>query len=165
MCKPLLLCFLRNISFTNSSHKNKTFSLTLAQLAQILFNKEGGTVVNYLLQFDDVTEGAWYCEAVRWAASQGIVSGYGSGRFGPNDNITREQLAVMLWRYAGSPAATERELNFADADKAGAWALDALRWAVENGIVSGKGNGILDPTGSATRAEAAQMLKNLLISK
>ena len=58
-------------------------------------------MVNYLLQYGDVAEGAWYTEAIRWATSRGIVGGYGNGMFGPNDNITREQLAVMLWRYAG----------------------------------------------------------------
>ena len=135
-------------------------TLTRAQFAQILFHKEGRPVVNYLLQFSDVPGEAWYTEAVRWAASQGIVGGYADGRFGPNDNITREQLAVMLWRYAGSPAATEEELRFTDADKVGAYARDAMRWAVENGVINGKGGGILDPMGLATRAQTAQMLKN-----
>ena len=137
-------------------------TLTRAQFAQILFNKEGRPVVNYLLQYGDVATGAWYAEAVRWAASQGIVSGYGNGMFGPNDNITREQLAVMLWRYAGSPVATDKELHFTDADKAGGYALEALRWAVENGIINGCGNGQLAPKGLATRAQVAQMLKNFL---
>ena len=149
-----------------NGHDNGLFGpddgLTRAQLAQILHNLKGRPVVNYLLQFEDVPSGAWYTEAVRWAASTGIVSGYGNGLFGPDDNITREQLAVMLWRYAGSPAATDRELHFSDANQASSWALDALRWAVENGIISGKGGGILDPTGPATRAEAAEILKNFL---
>ncbi len=61
-------------------------------------------------------EGAWYAKTVTWAAAQGIVSGYGDGRFGPNDNITREQFAAMLWREAGSPAATNKEKHFIDAD-------------------------------------------------
>lgn len=90
------------------------------------------------------------------------MSGYGDGRFGPNDNITREQLAVMLWRYAGSPSAAEKKLHFTDADKASGYALEALRWAAENGIINGYGNGQLDPQGSATRAQAAQMLMNFL---
>lgn len=71
----------------------------------------------------------------------------------------------MLWRYAGSPAATERELHFADAYKASDWAAEALRWAVEKGVLNGKGGGILDPGGEATRAETAQMLKNFLENK
>ena len=140
-------------------------NLSRAQFAQILFNKEGRPVVNYLLRYNDVADGAWYTEAVRWATSQGVVSGYGNGMFGPNDNITREQLAVMLWRYAGSPAATEKELHFTDADKASGYALEALRWAVENGVMGGYGNGQLAPQGLATRAQVAQMLMNFLKNK
>lgn len=80
-------------------------ALSRAQLAQILYNKEGRPGVNYLLPFPDVADGAWYTEAIRWVASQGIVGGYESGAFAPNASLTREQLAVVLWRYAGSPAA------------------------------------------------------------
>lgn len=132
--------------------------LSRAQLAQILFNKEGRPGVNYLMDFSDVAGEAWYTEAIRWATAMGIVSGYGGGRFGPNDSITREQLAVMLWRYSGSPAATNKELHFADADKISGYALEAMRWAVENGIISGYGNGQVGPGGQATRAQVAQML-------
>ncbi len=137
-------------------------NLSRAQFAQILFNREGRPVVNYLLQYGDVASGAWYTEAVRWATSQGIVGGYGNGMFGPNDNITREQLAVMLWRYAGSPAATHKELLFNDTDEISGYALEALRWAVENDIISGYGDGRLGPQGLATRAQTAQMLMNFL---
>ena len=136
--------------------------LTRAQFAQILHNREGRPAVNYLMRFEDVPGEAWCAEAIRWAASQGIVGGYGNGRFGPNDGITREQLAVMLWRYAGSPAAAGGELHFSDAGKIGAHARDAMCWAVENGVMSGRGGGVLDPKGLATRAQAAQMLKNFL---
>ncbi len=135
--------------------------LSRAQFAQILFNKEGRPVVNYQMDFSDVTGEAWYTEAVRWAASQGIVRGYGNGTFGPNDPITREQLAVMLWRYSGSPAASG-ELNFDDVDEISGHALEALRWAVENGILNGYGDGRLGPQGRATRAQAARMLKNFI---
>lgn len=140
-------------------------NLSRAQLAQILFNREGRPGVNYLLQFGDVPGEAWYTEAVRWATSQGIVGGYGNGSFGPNDPITREQLAVMLWRYSGSPAATNKELHFADMDESSGYALEALRWAVEKGVINGKSGGILDPRGLATRAETAQILKNFLEDK
>ena len=136
--------------------------LSRAQLAQILFNKEGRPGVNYLLTFSDVASEAWYTEAIRWAASQGIVGGYGNGTFGPNDPITREQLAVMLWRYSSSPAATNKELHFNDTDEISGFALDALRWAVENGILNGYGDGRLGPQGQATRAQVAQMLKNFI---
>lgn len=137
-------------------------NLSRAQLAQILFNKEGRPGVDYLLDFSDVAGEAWYTEAIRWAASQGIVGGYGNGTFGPNDPITREQLAVMLWRYSGSPAATNKELHFADADEISPFALEAMYWAVENGILNGYGDGRLGPQGQATRAQVAQMLKNFI---
>ena len=136
-------------------------NLTRAQFAQILFNKEGGPVVNYLLRFGDITAGAWYTEAVRWAASQGIAGGYGNGLFGPDDSITREQFVVMLWRYAGCPAAADKELYFTDADKISGDGLEALRGAVACGIVNGY-EGRLDPRGLVARAQAAQMLKNYL---
>jgi hypothetical protein len=90
------------------------------------------------------------------------MSGYGADTFGPNDSITREQLVTILWRYAGSPAATQETLNFIDADQAAMWSRDALLWATENGVISGKGNNILDPRGLATRAEVAQMMMNLI---
>ena len=134
--------------------------LSRAQLAQILFNKEGRPAVNDPIRFGDVSGEAWYAGAVRWAASQGIVEGCGNGLFAPNASITREQLAVMLWRYAGRPAATSRELRFRDADQAGNYALEALAWAVENGVLNGFDDGRLGPQSQATRAQAAQMLMN-----
>ena len=139
--------------------------LSRAQLAQILFNKEGRPGANYLLTFPDVAGEVWYTEAIRWAASQGIVGGYGNGTFGPDDPITREQLAVMLWRYSGSPAATNKELHFIDEGEISGFALEALRWAVENGILNGYNDGRLGPQGQATRAQAAQMLKNFIESQ
>ena len=135
--------------------------LTRAQFAQILYNREGRPAVTGGEAFTDVPPGAWYADAVAWAAARGIVSGYGGGRFGPSDPITREQLAVMLWRYAGSPAAGG-EPPFRDAGEIGAHARNAVSWAVESGVMSGRGGGILDPRGCATRAQAAQMLRNFL---
>lgn len=136
--------------------------LTRAQFAQILYNREGRPAVTGGEAFTDVSSGAWCAEAVAWTAERGVVSGYGGGLFGPDDPITREQLAVMLWRYAGSPAASGGELRFHDADQIEAHARDAMCWAVENGVMNGKGGGILAPKGLATRAQAAQMLKNFL---
>ena len=137
-------------------------TLSRAQLAQILFNKEGRPGADYLLNFSDVAGEAWYAEAVRWAASQGIAGGYSNGTFGPNNPITREQLAVMLWRYSGSPDATSKELHFNDEAEISGFALEALRWAVENGILNGYGDGRLGPQGQATQAQVAQMLKNFI---
>lgn len=135
-------------------------NLSRAQLAQILFRIAGSPAADDLMIFSDVAGGAWYAGAVQWAVNQGIAGGYGNGMFGPDDPITREQLAVMLWRYAGSPAAG-KELLFDDAGEISDFALEAMRWAVENGILDGYGDGRLDPKGLATRAQIAQMLKNL----
>ena len=101
-----------------------------------------------------------------WAAAEGIVSGYGDGRFGPNDLITREQLAVMLWQYAkslGMNTSGQASLSgFADAGEVSSWAEEALSWSVKAGLLSGRADGTLDPGGSATRAEAAVMLRQLV---
>lgn len=136
--------------------------LSRSMLAQILYNREGRPVASGNNAFSDVSSDAWYSDAVAWAAELGIVSGYGNGLFGPGDNITREQPAVMLWRYAGEPAAANKALLFHDVDEVSGYALNALRWAVGNGIINGKGGGILDPRGQATRAQIAQMLMNYL---
>ena len=135
-------------------------NLSRAQLTQILYNKEGKPTVDGMGSFTDV-KGAWYSDAVIWATERNIVSGYGNGLFGPNDNITREQLAVMLWRYAGKPIASTN-LTFSDTDQISDFAQSAIRWAVENKILNGKGSNILAPKSFATRAEVAQMLKNYL---
>jgi len=111
--------------------------------------------------FTDESRGDWYYDAVRFVFERGLMNGYGDGNFGPDDWITREQLAVMLWRYSGSPAATNKELYFNDESEISGYALEALRWAVENGVLKGKGGGVLDPKGLTTRAEAAQMLYRL----
>jgi len=136
-------------------------NLSRAQLAQILYNKEGKPTVGSISPFTDVDARAWYSDAVIWATGRNIVGGYGNGLFGPDDNITREQLAVMLWRYAGKPTASTY-LTFRDTNQISTFAQSAIYWAVENKILNGKGNNILDPKGFATRAEVAQMLKNYL---
>ena len=97
----------------------------------------------------------WYAKGMEWAVAEGISDGTN-----PEGTITREQLAVMLYRYAGSPAVSADTLTFADADAVSTWAVDGVKWAVANGILSGKGNNVLDAQGSATRAEVAQMLYN-----
>ena len=87
------------------------------------------------------------------------MTGYGNGNFGPDDPITREQLATMLYRYTGKPETAGTLDGFTDAGKASGYAQAALKWAVENGTLTGKGDQVLDPQGKATRAEAAAMLQ------
>ena len=99
---------------------------------------------------------------MEWASGLGIVSGYGDGRFGPNDAITREQLAAILYHYAGHPQIEGQDFEFSDLDAVSAYAVTAVQWAVENGIISGTGNNLLSPGETASRAQVAQMLKNYL---
>ena len=137
-------------------------AMNRAMLATVLYNLEGRPDQELTEAFSDVSSNAWYAASVLWAAANGVVEGYGDGQFGPNVNITREQIAVMLWRYAGSPATDEQSLNFTDAGQASSYAMEALCWAAANGIMNGHGDGRLDPGGLATRAQAAQMLKNFI---
>ncbi len=132
--------------------------MTRGMLATVLYRLAKEPEVAAKQSFRDVAGGQYYTKAVAWAAEKGIVSGYGDGTFGPDNSITRAQLATMLWRYAGSPAGAGSLDRFVDADKADAWAVEALRWAVDQGLVNGKGGGVLDPGGPATRAEVAAML-------
>ena len=138
--------------------------MTRGMLALVLHNLENNAAAAGGASFSDVADGAWYAEAVAWASAKGIIAGYADGRFGPNDPITREQLAVMLYRYAGSPAVSANGLNFVDAGAISGYAQQAIAWAVANGVMSGKGGGVLDPQGNATRAEVAQMLLNFVSS-
>ena len=131
--------------------------LTRAMMAQVLYNLADGTA-STAAGFPDVAASAWYADAVNWAAANGYVTGYDNGSYGPEDNLTREQLAVILYRYAGSPAPAGSLDGFADAASASAYAVDALRWAVGEGLLTGKDGGRLDPTGTASRAELAQIL-------
>ncbi|MCQ4865860.1 endo-alpha-N-acetylgalactosaminidase family protein [Pseudoflavonifractor phocaeensis] len=117
--------------------------------------------------FEDVAHGVWYAPAVSWAASAGIVTGVDAAHFGPEQSITRETLAVMLYRYAGMLGMeTSADLSlldgFCDGGEASAWAQDAMAWAVRTGILSGKNGESLDPAGAATRYEVAAMLERFV---
>lgn len=140
-----------NIFTPNGDMTRGMFATVLYRLAE-----EPGTADEDL--FGDVADGKYYSEAIAWAAENNMIAGHGNGEFGPDDPITREQLAAMLWRYAGNPVASGTLDSFTDGGKASGYALEALRWAVGEGILAGKGNGVLDPKGQATRAEVATML-------
>ena len=141
---------------TTETSFSPNVTMTRGMLAVVLHNLENNPEGAESADFSDVGTD-YYANAVDWAAEEGIISGYGDGNFGPNDSITREQLAVMLYRYAGSPA-TDTGLNFSDAAQINGYASKAVSWAVENGIISGRDTGELDPQGNATRAEVASML-------
>ena len=136
-------------------------ALSRGMLAQVLYNLEGRPAAAGA-SFSDVPLSAWYAQAASWAMETGIFSGYGSGNFGPEDPITREQLAVVLYRYAGSPEVTGDLSAFSDGESASPYARAALAWAVENGIFQGNGGGVLAPQGSATRAQVAQVMRQAM---
>lgn len=129
-----------------------------AMIATILWRLEGSPAVDSLMMFGDVPQGQWYSEAVCWAAGEGVAAGYGNGKFGPNDAITREQLCTMLWRYAGRPETEPSLSGYTDADSVSDYARQAVAWAVERGVVTGATSTTLAPRGMATRAQAAAML-------
>ena len=128
-----------------------------AMLVTILWRMADEPVVNYQMQFTDVGQ-SWYTEAVRWAASEQIASGH-NGRFGTNDPITREDLVTILWRYLDRPEAGISP-DFADESDISGYAAQAVDWARENGIISGKPGNRFDPKGHTTRAETAAILQN-----
>lgn len=150
---------------TSATAFSPNMTTSRSMLAAILWRMAGSPSVGYAMDFSDVGGGQWYTEAVRWTASEGIVTGYGNGAFGTNDPITREQLAVMLYRFAQkqgydvSIGESTNILSYTDAAKVAEYAIPAMQWAVGAGIINGAGDGsTLAPQGKATRAEAATML-------
>lgn len=139
-------------------------SLTRAMLAQVLYNMENQPEATTTGAFTDVPDYQWYANAVNWAASENIVAGMGDGIFVPNSPVTREQMAAILYRYAqykGYDTTKTADISdFTDGNKTSAWAVPAMQWAVGTGLISGQGDGILAPNGTATRAEVAQILMN-----
>ena len=132
-------------------------TLTREMVLQILYVMAGEPAVEGG-SFDNLTADDWYANAVNWAAEQGLLAGLAEGgSFEASVFITREQVAKVLYLYAGSPKA-EAELAFTDADSVSADCLDAMRWAVETGVINGMGDDTLNPQGTITRAQAAQML-------
>ena len=150
------------VLFSPNTDMNRTM------FVQALYSMEGKPSVTYVQKFSDVQESAWYAKAVTWASNNGIVAGNPDGTFGINGKATREQLALMFYKYAVSKnldvtvkASTTLD-GFTDANKVDSWALTAVKWAVERGIISGKGNASagyrIAPTEKATRVECAAMM-------
>lgn len=130
----------------------------------ILWRLDGEPKADKAVDFTDVLPGAYYTDACAWGAEKGIIDGYGDGRYGPADPMTREQLVSILWRYAQykgydvSVGEDTNILSYKDADEISEYAIPALQWACGAGIIQGRGDGILDPQGHALRAETAVML-------
>ncbi len=135
-----------------------------AMIVTMLWRLEGSPLAQDPLTFADVGEDIWYTEAIRWAASQGIVTGYNAQTFGPNDTVRREQLVAILWRYAGykgidvEAGVTDHLGNFLDTEQISSWALEAMRWAVDAQLLHGLSSEKLGPQANVSRAQVATML-------
>lgn len=143
-------------------------SLKRAQFASILYRINGAPKVEYQEIFPDVTKDAWYAEAVTWAYKSGIIKGYNNGQFGPNDSVTREQIAIMMYNYAkaqGHDTTAKGDLDkFADKTAVSGYAEESVQWAVGSGIISGMDNGkTLNPLGETARAQCAAIIQKFTL--
>ena len=136
-------------------------TMTRAMLATTLYRAAGSPAVSGSDSFTGTADGAWYADAVLWASQRGVISGYGNNLFGTNDPVTREQIATILWRYAGSPSADAGQ-DFADESEIASYAAAAVDWARANGVVSGVDGNRFLPGSNATRAQVATILRNYL---
>ena len=148
---------------TDATHFTPDGTSTRAMVATILWRMAGQPQADYTMAFADVPAGTWYTEAVRWAASEGIVTGYSATKFGPDDPVTREQFAAMLYRYAqtlgeGFTGNWSFPLDFPDAADVSDYAYEALCWLTMENVIQGMEDGNLHPQGTATRAQLATML-------
>jgi len=136
--------------------------LSRAMMAQILYNFDEDRVSGLGSGFKDIPFGSWFDDAVNWAAAAALVNGFGDNTFRPYDSITREQMVVILYRYfnfKGYKVSASSDLTaFSDADKVSEWALDAVEWAVGNGLISGVSQTVLAPDSAASRAEVATIM-------
>lgn len=142
-------------------------SLARAQFAMILYRMNGSPAVDYTNKFKDVSAGIWYTDPIMWASNKGVVTGYSNGNFGPGDNINREQMAVMMYRYAKTQgydvSASVALGNYKDGANVSGFAKQAMQWCVAEGIITGKYNGTqLDPQGNAIRAECATIIRRFV---
>lgn len=157
------------VTGTDAVHFSPDASCTRAQLVTFLWRAAGSPAVNYAMNFTDVDSGAYYTEAVRWAASLGIAGGYGDGRFGTNDFVTREQVAALLHRFAKAQGMDTTQggmaiREFDDFDAVPAYALEAMDRAVNAGVLKGDNNRLL-PQDNCTRAQIVTMLYRALGEK
>lgn len=142
--------------------------LARAQFATIIYRMENEPETTFKPTFPDVAEGMWYTDPILWANEAGVVTGYtNTGYFGPGDSITREQMAVMMYRYADMKGYdTTKQVNlssFLDGNSVSSFAKQAMQWCVAEGLITGKYNGtIIDPQGNATRAECATIMNRFI---
>lgn len=132
-------------------------TMTRAQLCAVFYRMAGSPEVSGADAFADTPAGAWYEDAILWAGQNGIMSGYTAASFGPNDPVTRAQIAAILWRYAGQPDSDAAE-NYTDETSIPSWADTAVDWAQASGTITGMADGSFQPNGRATRAQVAVIL-------
>ena len=149
------------MSGTSATHFSPNEPTTRAMLVTILYRAAGQPETTGQSSFVDVLTRDYFANAVAWASENNIVTGYSRTRFGSNDPVSREQIATLLWRYAGSPSAGSAQ-NFSDRNQISDYAADAVNWARANGIVNGRPGNRFDPKANATRAEVATILRNFL---
>ena len=149
------------MSGTSATHFSPNEPTTRAMLVAVLYRAAGQPETTGQSSFADVLARDYFANAVAWASENNIVTGYSRTRFGSNDPVSREQIATLLWRYAGSPSAGSAQ-NFSDRNQISDYAADAVNWARANGIVNGRPGNRFDPKANATRAEVATILRNFL---
>ena len=149
------------MSGTSPTTFDPSGTVSRGMIVQILYNLEGQPDIEEGHDFSDVPEGYWSSDAIAWAVEHGVVGGYGNGTFGPDDNLTREQMAVILFNYANSAGydtTARRELSgFTDVSPNG-WAQTALEWAYAEGLLTGTSGTTMSPTGQASRAQIAVIM-------
>lgn len=142
-------------------------TLDRATLATVLYREAGEPAAKGTASFTDIAEGQWYTDAVNWAAEQGVVNGYPDGTFRPEAPITRQEMATMLyrfWKLQGGKYAPKADVlaNYQDRGEVADWALEAMSWTVQSGIIVGTSSTMLSPASGATRAQVALVLVNYL---
>lgn len=147
---------------TGNNRFSPDLTTSRAMIVTILYRLEGSPAVTGGMSFADVSDGQWYSDGVAWASANGIVTGYTNGSFGPNDTITREQMAAIFYRYArykGYDVSHRAQLDrYSDASQVASYATESMSWAVGSGLITGTSGTILSPASSATRAQAAVIL-------
>lgn len=151
------------MSGIDATHFDPNGNCTRGQMAAVMYRACGSPDIKdseMSPKFKDVKAGAFYEKAVYWCRNEGIMSGYDAEKFGPDDNITREQIVTILWRYLDSPEVTAED--FADKDQIASYAQSAVSWARRTGVVAGKDGNVFDPKGLLTRAQMAAIFQRFL---
>lgn len=146
----------------SADHFDPNGGMTRAMMVTVLWRLEGKPDAAYTGRFDDVASGVWYTPAVEWASAEGVVKGVSETSFAPNDPVTREQIAVLLWRLSGSPAVSGNLLAYPDGSQVSGYAETAMIWATQKGLFSGDQNGLLHPLSTASRAEVATLVQRYI---